>query len=405
MSGKSDENVSVFAGSSLRPARSQKTPGLAREFGELRETTESVRVDRVHHDVLPGEHVERRDARGVGAVRGVCVEEPLHRSVQLRPHFLRWSGGNPHQAVVLRTRVETGFVGLDDRDERVVIGIAVGLEPAEETADRRQDVTHELLVAGRLIDPQHRTCDHRRLDRRGIEGIGEGDRVLPKRRVVRALFPEEHVRDEAIRPRALHQAADLLFGELRIDVQQRDRVERAVPEPLERISRRRWAHEVVPLSRPRRDPALPVALEYSTRIGGDFVPIRAHARGLSDGQRGYDAKKAPARAAQGDDGAGSSPRSRNARLSARRAELTAADLSRRSLTLTSHFEEDHEPDLGGSDLATSTRGSSVARTSIPILAKAPASAGSLVWGAMTSSPASCRPSTTFPSRGRKQGWA
>src|SRR5205807_1193799 len=83
--------------------------------------------------------------------------------------------------------------------------------------DRRQDLAHELLVPGRLIDPQHGAGDHRRLDRRGIEGIGECDRVLAKRRVVRALLPEEHVRDEAIGPSALHQAADFLFSELRID--------------------------------------------------------------------------------------------------------------------------------------------------------------------------------------------
>src|SRR5438105_2193508 len=69
-------------------------------------------------------------------------------------------------------------------------------------------------------------------------------------------------------------------------MQQRDRVERAVPEPLERISRRRGAHEVVSLSCPRRDPALAVALEYSTRIGGDLAPICTHDRGLSS-ERSY----------------------------------------------------------------------------------------------------------------------
>jgi len=65
---------------------------------------------------------------------------------------------------------------------------------------------------------------------------------------------------------ALHQAADLLFGQLGIDVQQAHRVERAVPLPLEGINVGRRAHEVVLLVVPIRRAGEAVGLEHSAGV-------------------------------------------------------------------------------------------------------------------------------------------
>ena len=97
MSGKSDEKVRTFAGSSRHPARSQNTPAFSSQHlvssaartrparalnssdSSARSVSfEAVGVDRVHHDVFPGERVERRYTRRVGPVRGVGVEEAFH---------------------------------------------------------------------------------------------------------------------------------------------------------------------------------------------------------------------------------------------------------------------------------------------------------------------------------------
>src|SRR5207249_11292182 len=171
-------------------------------------------------------------------------------------------------------------------------------EPAEEAADRGQDLAHEVGIAGRLMDAQDRARDDRRLDRRGKERIGERDRVLAKRCLVRALLPEKHVGDESIRLGALHQAADLLLRERWIDLHKGDRVERTVPEPLKGIARRRRTHKVVAAAAPGRDPALAIAREYAARVGGDTLPVGGHARGLSGRTRAYVSKRASARAAR-----------------------------------------------------------------------------------------------------------
>ena len=46
----------------------------------------------------------------------------------------------------------------------------------------------------------------------GGDRIGEGDGVLAYRRRVRALLPQQHVRDESVGPGPLHQTTDLLLG-------------------------------------------------------------------------------------------------------------------------------------------------------------------------------------------------
>src|SRR5438445_10957757 len=96
------------------------------------------------------------------------------------------------------------------------------------------------------MDAQNRARDDRRLDRRGKERIGERDRVLAKRCLMRALLPEKNVGDESIRLGALHQAADLLLRERWIDLHKGDRVARAVTEPLKGKARRRRTPQDIP---------------------------------------------------------------------------------------------------------------------------------------------------------------
>src|SRR2546430_12183121 len=54
---------------------------VALDRRELRETAETVRVDRVHHDVLPREDVERGNASGLASIEHGLVIQPLHRSL------------------------------------------------------------------------------------------------------------------------------------------------------------------------------------------------------------------------------------------------------------------------------------------------------------------------------------
>src|SRR5437667_12581601 len=56
---------------------------VAGDRHELRETSETVGVDRVHHDVLPVEDVEGRNAGRLAPIGRVGVIEPLHRALQL----------------------------------------------------------------------------------------------------------------------------------------------------------------------------------------------------------------------------------------------------------------------------------------------------------------------------------
>ena len=130
------------------------------------------------------------------------------------------------------------------------------------------------------------SCEDGRLDRRGVKGMRETDRVLGHEPVrIAALLPQQHVRDVTVGLRALHQAAQLLLRELRIDVEQRDRVEGAVPEPLEGVMRRRWAHEVELLSVPLRDPTAPVPREDAACFGGDAASLfRVGALRSADGR-------------------------------------------------------------------------------------------------------------------------
>src|SRR5438477_8132914 len=79
---------------------------VARDRRELRETAETVRVDRVHHDVLPREDVERGNPGGLASIGHVGVIEPLHRTLQLRKRLLGRLWRDPHERVVLGTRIE-----------------------------------------------------------------------------------------------------------------------------------------------------------------------------------------------------------------------------------------------------------------------------------------------------------
>jgi len=86
------------------------------------------------------------------------------------------------------------------------------------------------------------------------------------------------VGDEAVRLRTLHQAAQFLLRELGIDVQERDRVERAVPEPLKGVCARRGTDEVITTASPRRNTALPIAFEDAT--DGAEQPVYNSADGM-----------------------------------------------------------------------------------------------------------------------------
>src|SRR5207237_236759 len=149
-------------------------------------------------------------------------------------------------------------------------------------ADRREHLAYEVRIVCYVVDPLHGPRDDRWLDRRGKEGIRQPDRLnLSQRLLVSALLPQDHVRDETVGLSALHEATDLLLCELGVDVEQGDRVERAIPEPLKRIRPRRWADEVITTASPVRDTALPVAVEDPASLGDDAAVVRRHERGLS----------------------------------------------------------------------------------------------------------------------------
>src|SRR5712691_5107981 len=83
------------------------------------------------------------------------------------------------------------------------------------------------------------------------------------------LFPQQHVRKEAVRLRALEQTPNFLLGQLMIDRQQGDRVEAGVPQPLEGVGSRGWADEVVGSPTPLRDALLTVGLQDASSVGRD----------------------------------------------------------------------------------------------------------------------------------------
>ena len=127
------------------------------------------------------------------------------------------------------------------------------------------------------MDAEHGARDDRRLDRGGEERVGQPDRLdLFEGDFVRALLPQDHVWDETVGLSTLHQATNLLLRELGIDVEQCDRVERAVPEPLERVGRGRGADEVITTPSPRRDATLPVAFEDAAGFGDDVHLFYGH---------------------------------------------------------------------------------------------------------------------------------
>ena len=137
-----------------------------------------------------------------------------------------------------------------------------------------KDLADEGRIPGRLVDAFHRPGDHRWLDRRGEERIGQPDRVLLLEPVrVRGLLPQQHVRHESVGPGPLDEAAELLLRELDVDVQQRDGMEGAVPEPLERVMGRRGADEVVALAVPFGDAALAIGGEDASGLGRHAVGI------------------------------------------------------------------------------------------------------------------------------------
>src|SRR5262249_34231340 len=127
------------------------------------------------------------------------------------------------------------FVRLNQRDQVIVVGIAIGFEPAKEAHDRRQHVEQKVAIFGGLIDAPQRAAQHRRLDRGGVKRISKNDRILGEGVWMKFLLPQQHVRDEAVRLGALEQASNLLLGQLGIDTQQRDRVKARIPQPLKRV--------------------------------------------------------------------------------------------------------------------------------------------------------------------------
>jgi len=180
--------------------------------------------------------------------------------------------GDAHSGVVLRARVETGFVGLDDRDQAVTVGVAHALEPVDEAEHWRKDFADEAEIPGGVVDALERACDHGRLDRPGEEGMVEADAGLGFEPLgVAAPLPEQHVRDVAVGLRALHEAAELLLAELRVDLEQRDRMEGAVPEPLERVMGRRRTDEVVAHPVPVGDAAAAIRGEDAARVRRDAM--------------------------------------------------------------------------------------------------------------------------------------
>ena len=89
-----------------------------------------------------------------------------------------------------------------------------------------------------------------------------------------SLLPQQHVRDESVGLGALQQTAELLLGQLGIDVEQRDGVKGRVPEPLKRVRGGRRAHEVVAAPVPVRDAGLAVVRQDAARFGGDLLGVR-----------------------------------------------------------------------------------------------------------------------------------
>ena len=204
------------------------------------------------------------------ALARVRVEQPVHRAAPLGQRRGRRLRVDPHRRVVLRARVQSRFVGLDDRDEVVAVLIANAFEPAHERKHGREDLADERRIAGRVVDPLDRARDDRRLDRPGIERTVQADARLRREPLgILAGVPQEHVPDVPIGLRSLHEAAQLLLREIGVDLQQRDRVEGAVPEPLKWVVRRRRAHEVVVHAVPFRGAGAPVGRQDATRFGGD----------------------------------------------------------------------------------------------------------------------------------------
>ena len=182
---------------------------------------------------------------------------------------------DPHRQVVLGAGVEPGLVRLDHADQAVVVRIPDGLEPPEDPQRRLERLAQERDVLRRVVDALDRARDDRRLGRPGIERMREADRVLVLEPVqIAALLPEEHVRHEAVRLHALEQAGDLALRERRIDVEKRDGNEGGVPEPLERVGRRRRVRALVQLAVPRGDPRVVIPDEDPLGLGDDLVDLR-----------------------------------------------------------------------------------------------------------------------------------